>query len=147
VIAPHVHRQSFRVVMAEVDAVQIHFTAVFRWIDRGVSEWLAEVGHPFTRLLEEGPGIPIVDARARFFSRIRLDDVLTLHTWVADVGTTSFRTRHRFTRGDEAMAEGELVHVCVDRVTRATVAVPGWLRAQAHPSGDTEPAPRGHAPG
>lgn len=126
--------------MAEVDAAQIHFTTIFRWMDRGVSEWLAEIGHPFTRVLAEGPGIPIVDARARFLARIRLDDVLTLRTWVPAVGTTSFRTRHRFTRDEEAMAEGELVHVCVDRATRATVAVPGWLREQAH-AADTLPAP------
>ena len=57
----HVRRATFRVVMSEVDVAQIHFTAVHRWMDRGLSEWLAEVGHPFTRLLEEGPGIPIVE--------------------------------------------------------------------------------------
>lgn len=117
--------------MAEVDAAQIHFTALFRWMDRGLSEWLAEVGHPFTRLLEEGPGIPIVDARCRFLARVGLDDELTLRTWMADAGSTSIRSRHEFRRGDVVVAEGRLVHVCVDRPTRATVPVPDWLRAHA----------------
>lgn len=117
--------------MAEVDAAQIHFTALFRWMDRGLSEWLAEVGYPFTRLLEEGPGVPIVDVRCRFLARIHLDDELTLRTWMADVGRTSIRSRHEFRRGEEVVAEGRLVHVCVDRATRATVPVPAWLRAQA----------------
>ncbi len=58
---PHVHERTFRVAMAEVDVAQIHFTALHRWIDRGLSEWLSEVGHPFTRLLDEGPGVPIVN--------------------------------------------------------------------------------------
>lgn len=126
---PHVHQRTFRVVMSEVDVAQIHFTALHRWVDRGLSEWLAEVDHPFTRLLEEGPGVPIVNITTSIGGRILLDDVITQQSWVGVAGNTSFRTRHRFWRGDERMAEAELVHVCVDRETRATQPVPGWLRA------------------
>lgn len=126
----HVHRRTFRVVMSEVDVAQIHFTAIHRWIDRGLSEWLAEVGYPFTRLLEEGPGVPIVNVNTRIAARILLDDVITQQTWVGAAGNTSFRTRHRFHRGDRLMADAELVHVCVERGSRATLPVPDWLRAQ-----------------
>ena len=127
----HVHTQAFRVVMSEVDASQIHFTAVYRWMDRGLSEWLAEIGRPFTRLLAEGPGIPIVDSRCAFLGRIMLDDEILLTTTVGGIGQTSFRSRHEFARGSEVVARGELVHVCVDRATRETVPVPGWLRERA----------------
>ena len=128
---PHVHTQTLRVVMSEVDIAQVHFTAVYRWMDRGFSEWLAEVGHPFTQILAEGPGVPIVDSRCRFLGRIMLDDLITLRTEVGGIGRTSFRTRHTFTCGDEVVARGELVHVCVDRATREPVPVPGWLRDAA----------------
>jgi acyl-CoA thioester hydrolase len=138
-VTPHIHRATFRVAMSEVDMAQIHFTAVHRWMDRGVCEWLREVGHPFTRLLEEGPGIPIVETRCRFLGRIMLDDEITQRTEVGGVGRTSFRTRHAFARAGELVAEGELVHVCVERATRATVPVPGWLRERAvDERGDTE---------
>lgn len=130
-MAPYVHTNRFRIAMAEVDVAQIHFTALFRWMDRGLSEWLAAVGHPFTDLLRSGPGIPVVDASCRFLGRIRLDDELTLRTWMADLGRTSIRSRHEFRRGEQVVAEGGLVHVCVDRGTRAPVPVPGWLRAHA----------------
>jgi len=130
-MAPHVHSQRFRVVMSEVDASQIHFTNLYRWMDRGLSEWLAEIGHPFTRILAEGPGIPIVDSRCSFPGRIVLDDELHLRTSVGGIGRTSFRSRHEFTRGAEVVARGELVHVCVDRSTREPVPVPDWLRARA----------------
>jgi acyl-CoA thioester hydrolase len=132
----HVHTQSFRVVMAEVDASQIHFTAVYRWMDRGLSEWLAEIGRPFTRILAEGPGIPIVDSRCTFLGRIMLDDEVVLTTTVGGVGRTSFRSRHEFARGPEVVARGELVHVCVDRATRAPVPVPAWLLERASPDED-----------
>jgi acyl-CoA thioester hydrolase len=144
-MAPHVHTQAFRVVMSEVDASQIHFTAIYRWMDRGLSEWLAEIGRPFTRILEEGPGIPIVESRCSFLGRIVLDDEIVLTTTVGGVGRTSFRSRHEFARASEVVARGELVHVCVNRATRETVPVPDWLRERAQvdkgvPAGGTPPA-------
>jgi acyl-CoA thioesterase FadM len=119
------------VVMSEVDVAQIHFTNAFRWMDRGLSEWLAEIGRPFTSILETGPGIPIVDARCSFLGRIMLDDLIDQATEIGGIGRTSFRSRHVFARGDEVVARGEMVHVCVDRDTRETVLVPGWLRERA----------------
>ena len=114
--------------MGEVDVAQIHFTTFAAWMDRGLTEWLAEAGYPFTRILVEGPGIPIVDVHLEIDRRVMLDDILTLRTSIGDIGTTSFRSRHLFTREGEQVARGELVHVCVDRQTRATLPVPAWIR-------------------
>lgn len=139
-MAPHVHTQTFRVVMAEVDLSQIHFTAIYRWMDRGWSEWLAEVGHPFSLIMEEGPGVPIVDSRCSFLARILIDDEITLRTRVGGIGRTSFRSRHEFTRAGVTVARGELVHVCVNRATREPVPVPGWLRERAGDLEDVPPA-------
>ena len=102
----HVHTARFPLVMSEVDVAQIHFTAVHRWMDRGLSEWLSEVGHPFTRILEEGPGIPIVETRCSFVGRIMLDDVIEQTTLIGGVGRTSFRSRHTFSRAGEVVARG-----------------------------------------
>lgn len=121
--------------MSEVDVAQIHFLTFHRWIDRSMTEWLAEVGWPFTRLLQEGPGIPIVDAHLSIQQRVMLDDIITIRTRVGDIGRTSFRSLHEFTRDGEQVAEGALIHVCVDRITREPVAVPGWIRDVAVPAG------------
>ena len=121
--------------MSEVDVAQIHFLTFHRWIDRALTEWLAEVGRPFTWLLGEGPGIPIVQTHLDIRRRVMLDDLITIRTWLADVGNTSFRSRHEFTRDGELVAEGHLVHVCVDRATREPVRVPDWIRERAVPDG------------
>ncbi len=125
--------------MSEVDVAQIHFLTFHQWIDRGVSEWLAEVGYPFTRLLAEGPGIPIVDTHLSIGVRVHLDDVITLRTWMGGIGRTSFRSCHEFSRDGVVVATGELVHVCVDRATRVPVPVPEWLRAVAVDGDDPPP--------
>ncbi len=117
--------------MSEIDISQIHFLTAYRWMDRGLCEWLADLGHSFTRLLDEGVGIPIVDSRCRFDHRILLDDLITIETSVGGVGTTSFRSRHRFLRGDLLCAEGELTHVCIERGGRTPVPVPAWIREAA----------------
>ncbi len=130
-MAPHIHTARFRVVMSEVDVAQIHFTAVHRWMDRGLSEWLAEVGHPFTRSSRTGRASRSSRSRCSFVGRIMLDDVIEQRSEIGGVGRTSFRSRHLFTRDGETMARGELVHVCVDRETRETVPVPDWLRELA----------------
>lgn len=125
---PHIHTETHRIVMSEVDVAQIHFVTFHRWIDRSMSEWLAEIGWPFTRVLDEGPGIPIVDVHLSIRKRVMLDDQITIATSVGGIGTTSFRSRHTFTRDGEVVAQGELVHVCVDRQTRETLPVPQWIR-------------------
>jgi YbgC/YbaW family acyl-CoA thioester hydrolase len=130
---PHIHIQTRRIVMSEVDVAQIHFLTFHRWIDRGMSEWLAEIGWPFTRILETGPGIPIVDTHLSIAKRVMLDDLITLRTWMGTVGRTSFRSHHEFSRDEEIVATGELVHVCVNRATREPVPVPDWLRERAMP--------------
>lgn len=126
--------------MAEVDAAQIHFTAMLRWMDRGLSEWMAAVGHPFTELLAVGPGTPIVECNARFLERVRLDDQVTLTTSIGAIGRTSFRSWHQFVRDGELVVDGQLVHVCVERGSRVPVPVPDWLSAAAVP-GDAPPPP------
>lgn len=131
--APHIHTETHRIVMSEVDVAQIHFVTFHRWIDRSMSEWLADIGRPFTRVLVEGPGIPIVDVHLSIQKRVMLDDQITIATSVGGIGTTSFRSRHVFTRDGEVVALGELVHVCVNRETRETVPVPQWIRDAATP--------------
>ena len=130
---PHIHVETRRIVMSEVDVSQIHFTMAYAWMDRGLCEWVADLGWPFTRLLEDGVGIPIVNSQCRFIQRMLLDDVITIETSAGGVGTTSFRSRHRFIRDGELCAEGELTHVCIERGGRTPVPVPGWIRAAATP--------------
>jgi len=128
---PLIHTTTRRIVMGEVDVSQIHFRTLVAWMDRALSEWVAEADHPFTQILEDGPGIPIVDVHIAIAKRIMLDDMITLRTSIGGVGTSSFRSRHVFSRHDGVCAEGELVHVCVNRETRETVPVPDWIRELA----------------
>lgn len=138
-MAPLVIVRRDRIVMSEVDVAQIHFTTLFRWMDRGLTEWLAQADHPFTRILEEGPGIPVVDANVSIRLRLLLDDEVEIRSYMGGIGTTSFRSLHVFRRDGEVAAQGRMVHVCVDRETRQPVPIPEWIRGRAA-DGDAEPS-------
>lgn len=125
---PHLHRAERLIVMSEVDVAQIHFSALVRFMDRGLSEWLAAIGHPFLWVLEHGPGIPIVNVSLDIGKRIHLDDVIAVTTSVGAFGRSSFKSRHVFERNGEEVARGELTHVCVNRETRESIPAPEWLR-------------------
>lgn len=138
-VTPLVIVRRDRIVMSEVDVAQIHFTTLFRWMDRGLTEWLAQADHPFTRILEEGPGIPVVDANVSISLRLLLDDEVEIRSYVGGIGTTSFRSLHVFRRDGEIAAEGRIVHVCVDRESRTPIPVPEWIRDRSA-EGEEEPS-------
>jgi acyl-CoA thioester hydrolase len=132
---PHVHVERVRIAMSDVDVRRIHFSALPRFIDRAMCGWLASAGRPLGALLEANLGIPIVEMRCTYHDRIDLDDVLEVRTEFGGIGTTSFRSRYRFTREGTLVAEGELAHVCIESDSGRTVPVPDWLRALATPDG------------
>ncbi len=125
---PYLHRAERLIVMSEVDVAQIHFSTLVRFMDRGLSEWLAAIDHPFLWVLEHGPGIPIVNVSLDIGKRIHLDDVIAVTTSVGAFGRSSFKSRHVFERNGEEVARGELTHVCVNRETRESIPAPDWLR-------------------
>jgi acyl-CoA thioester hydrolase len=70
--------------------------------------------------------LPVVEANCRYRAPARYDDVLTLETRVLNQRTSMIRFGYRLLRetpGKEhvLLAEGETVHVVVDRAMQKTV--------------------------
>lgn len=98
------------------------------WFDVSLGElWRAAFGG-YGFMLERGVDLVVAEARVRFVSPARFDDALVLTIAVARLGTTSMRTEHRINREGEVLAEGEMVHVFVDRETLGKTPVPPWAR-------------------
>ena len=58
--AGHVSTTRFKVALADVDVVQAHFAAYYRWMDHAFTEFLCDLGHPLQELLADGYGFPLV---------------------------------------------------------------------------------------
>jgi len=119
-----------RVRYGECDPQGIVFNANYLlYFDVAFTElWRAAIG-PWSLMVERGVDAVVAEAGVKFRAPARYDDVLELHAWIAQLGTTSMTTRIDVRRAGELLVEGTLRHVCVSTETWRKTDVPDWIRA------------------
>ena len=108
----------------------VNNTVFYQWFDSAVNGWLVD-----SKLLDLEAGDPIglvVETRCTFFASLTFPKPVEVGIAVMRVGTSSVRYRVGvFDIGEtKAAAQGEFVHVYVDRVTRRPMAVPEAWRTK-----------------
>ena len=123
-----------RVRYGECDLQGIVFNAHYlSYFDTSITElWRTACGS-YQAMLDRGVDIVLAEANLRFRKPARFDDELSLAIGVTHLGTTSVITHHTASVADSLVAEGELRHVLVDRVTVAKTPLPDWLREGLEP--------------
>ncbi len=102
----------------------------YQWFDSAVNGWLVEQG-----MLDIADGDPIglvVGTHCSYFAPLTFPQDVEVGLAVAELGRSSIRYRIGiFGDGEEfAAAQGEFVHVVVDRATRRPVEIPAAWRAK-----------------
>ena len=123
--------QSFTTRWADNDAYgHVNNTVFYQWFDSAVNAGLVQQG-----LLDIENGDPIalvVETRCSYFEPLAFPESVDVGLAVARLGRSSVRYRIGvFAAGAEtAAAQGEFVHVLVDRASRRPVEIPAnWRRA------------------
>ena len=107
----------------------VNNTVYYEWFDSIVNLWLIENG-----LLDIDKGDPIalvVETRCTYFEPLSYPEDVEVGLAVAEIGRSSIRYRIGIFGQDhgKAVAQGEFVHVVVDRASRRPVEIPeGWRR-------------------
>ncbi len=120
---------TFATRWADNDAYgHVNNTIFYEWFDSAVNGWLVEQG-----LLDIAGGDPIalvVETRCSYFAPLAFPQDVEVGMAVAELGRSSVRYRIGVFARDEdlAAAQGEFVHVLVDRSSRRPVAIPGNWR-------------------
>jgi acyl-CoA thioester hydrolase len=123
--------QNFSTRWADNDAYgHVNNTVYYQWFDSAVNAWLVSEG-----LLDIEHGDPIalvVETRCSYFAPLTFPETVEVGLAVAELGRSSMRYRIGvFAAGaDTAAAEGEFVHVMVDRTTRRPVEISANWRAK-----------------
>jgi acyl-CoA thioester hydrolase len=122
------HIATIRVRYAETDQMGVvYYANYFVWFEIGRVELMRSLGFEYRELEEQDQCfLPVVEANCRYRAPARYDDVLTLETRVLNQRTSMIRFGYRLLRemsGKEPvlLAEGETVHVVVDRAMQKTV--------------------------
>ena len=108
-----------RVRYAETDQMGVVYHAnYFVWFEVGRVELMRQRGLDYKRMeAEEGCGIAVVEATARYKAPARYDDELVIETRVLQVRGPVVRFAYRIVRAEDGLllCEGETVHVVVGR--------------------------------
>jgi acyl-CoA thioester hydrolase len=108
----------------------VNNTVYYEWFDSAVNAWMVEQG-----MLDIARGDPIalvVETRCSYFAPLAFPQDVEVGLTVAQLGRSSIRYRLGiFAAGQgAAAAQGEFVHVVVDRESRRPVDIPeAWRRA------------------
>ena len=125
------HTVSIRVRYAETDQMGVvYYANYFVWFEVGRVELMRSLGFDYREIEEQAQCfLPVVEANCRYKAPARYDDLLTLETRVLNQRTSMIRFGYRLlrempSRTDEQvpvlLAEGETVHVVVDRTMQKT---------------------------
>jgi acyl-CoA thioester hydrolase len=123
--------RKFTTRWADNDAYgHVNNTVYYEWFDSAVNAWMIAQG-----MLDIAAGDPIglvVETRCTFFAPLAFPQDVEVGLAVANLGRSSIRYRIGiFGDGQKgASAQGEFVHVVVDRASRRPVEIPrSWRRA------------------
>ena len=108
-----------RVRYAETDQMGVVYHANYLvWFEVGRVELMRQCGLHYKRMeIEEGCGMAVVEARARYKSPARYDEELIVETSVSSVRGPLVRFAYRIVRADDGLllCEGETLHLVVGR--------------------------------
>jgi acyl-CoA thioester hydrolase len=123
--------RTFTTRWADNDAYgHVNNTVFYQWFDSAVNAWMVEQG-----MLDIANGDPIglvVRTHCTYFAPLAFPDAVEVGLRVSELRRSSIRYRIGvFGEGQQrAAAQGEFVHVVVDRATRRPVEIPdNWRRA------------------
>ena len=111
----------------------VNNTVYYEWFDSAVNAWM--VDHGMLDIANGDPIALVVETRCTYAAPLAFPENVDIGLAVAQLGRSSIRYRIGiFAEGSEsAAAEGDFVHVVVDRATRRPVDLPvGWrIRLEA----------------
>ena len=124
-----------RVLYGDTDQMGVVYYANYlRFFEGARNEWIRGIGVPYTEIEQRGIMLPVYEAQVQYLRPAKYDDVLEIPLVV-----THTRVKIRFeykvhkvgggageVPGDEVMALGHTVHVCVGKDGKPTRA-PEWL--------------------
>jgi acyl-CoA thioester hydrolase len=119
-----VSQTRFRVRYAETDQMGVvYYANFFIWFEVGRVELLRQLGFHYKQMeIEDDCHIPVVEATCRYKSPARYDDELLLETSVLAARHSILKFGYRLLRPENdrttLLAEGETIHVTVDRSFR-----------------------------
>jgi acyl-CoA thioester hydrolase len=109
---------TYRVIYGDTDQMGVVYYANYlRWFEQGRSEFLRQIGLPYTGIEAQGLHFPVTEVSCHYSQSARYDDVVTIETSLTELGRASLLFRYRIARqrDDTLLAVGFTKHACIDQ--------------------------------
>lgn len=131
------HEFEVRVTYADTDKMGIiYYANYFRYFEQGRTELLRSLGVRYRDLeIQRKLFFPVVEADCQYLAPSRYDDLLTVRTWISDIGKASLRFEYEIfdqDLGGRKAAKGFSRHALVNDLWRPARA-PEDLRRLVEP--------------
>lgn len=107
-----------RITFADTDCMGIvYHTNYIKFFEIGRTEYLREIGHPYSQLEKDGIWLPVASVHCEYKSPARYDDLLTVHTWIETFKGATVVIAYEIYRKetDELLVRGNTKHPITDR--------------------------------
>ena len=122
---------SYRVIYGDTDQMGVVYYANYlRWFEKGRSEFLRQIGLPYSMIEQQGFNFPVVEVSCRYSQSARYDEVIQIETALVELSRASLSFDYRIVREADkgVLASGSTRHACVDRSGRV-IRTPKFLEA------------------
>lgn len=106
-----------RVIYADTDAMGIvYHTNYIKWFEVGRTEFLREIGYPYSRMEKEGIWLPVASVECEYKLPAVYDDVLEIHSWVHQLKAATIVMAYEIYRKatGELLVTGKTKHAITD---------------------------------
>ena len=114
---------SYRVIYGDTDQIGVVYYANYlRWFEKGRSEFLRQIGLPYSVIEQQGFNFPVVEVTCRYAQSARYDEVIRIETELVEMGRASLSFSYRISRDADncLLAGGSTKHACLDRAGRVS---------------------------
>jgi len=114
---------NYRVIYGDTDQMGVVYYANYlRWFERGRSEFLRQIGLPYSTIEQQGFHFPVTEVSCRYANSARYDDVIRIETDLAELGRASLSFVYRISResNNDLLATGRTKHACIDQAGKVT---------------------------
>jgi acyl-CoA thioester hydrolase len=108
---------SYRVIYGDTDQMGVVYYANYlRWFERGRSEFLRQIGLPYSVIEKAGFHFPVAEVACRYIQSAYYDDVIQIETELSELGRASLSFEYRISREADRspLAAGSTRHACID---------------------------------
>ena len=110
--ATSIHRLQVRFGETDLMGV-VHHASYFSYCEAARVDWLHKRGVSYDSWVQHGIHLPVVEAKARYKSAAKFDQILAVETTMAELSRVTVRFRYRIVHDETLVCSAETLLACV----------------------------------